>query len=135
MTKPVALVTGAGSGIGRGIAQTLAASGWRVAVNDVDADLARCAADELGGIAVPGDVTEVPAQIVADVLNQASRLDVLVNNAGALRSAPLADITADELDSTYRLNLRAPILLAQSALPFLAKAKGSIINISSISVL
>ena len=54
------LVTGAGSGIGEGIARRLSATGWRVAINDVDPDLANVLATELEGVAVPGDVAAEP---------------------------------------------------------------------------
>ena len=136
MTRWV-LVSGAGGGIGAGIARVLAADGWKVAVNDLDADKAARVADDVGGVAVPGDVDTSGAQIVAEAAEAAraagGQLAGLVNNAGMVRWDPLASVSADNLDKVYRVNLRAPILLSQAALPHLQQAGGSIVNISSVN--
>jgi NAD(P)-dependent dehydrogenase (short-subunit alcohol dehydrogenase family) len=132
-----ALVTGAGSGIGEGTARVLAADGWKVAVNDLDADSAGRVADEVGGIALPGDVDKSGVKIVAEAAEAArgagGQLAALVNNAGMVLWEALATATADNLDRVYRVNLRAPILMSQAALPHLQEAGGSIVNISSIA--
>jgi NAD(P)-dependent dehydrogenase (short-subunit alcohol dehydrogenase family) len=134
-----ALVTGAGGGIGEGIARVLAEQGWVVAVNDIDPDAAKRVAAEVGGSALPGDVAEAGAEIVAAAAGAATaaggRLGALVNNAGIVLREPLATAREENLDRVYRVNLRAPILMSQAALPYLQESGGSIVNISSIAVL
>lgn len=116
------LVTGAANGIGRATAEAFRAAGARVMGLDLkagegiiacdlrqEADIlraVRAAADELGG------------------------LDVLVNNAGILREAPLADVTADDIDQHFGVNVRGSILVTREALPHL-KPGARIVNIAS----
>jgi NAD(P)-dependent dehydrogenase (short-subunit alcohol dehydrogenase family) len=127
------LVTGAGSGIGEGIAVELAARGWRVAVNDVDRDLADRTAAAVGGVAVPGDVSSDAADLVGRAADALGGLAGLVNNAGIHRRAPLASVTGEDLDAVYAVNLRAVVLLASAAFPYLRETGGAIVNISSIA--
>jgi NAD(P)-dependent dehydrogenase (short-subunit alcohol dehydrogenase family) len=130
-----ALVTGAGGGIGEGIARVLAADGWVVAVNDIDSDAAKRVAAEVGGTAVPGDVDASSTEVV-DAANAAGgQLGALVNNAGIVLREALATAKEEDLDRVYRVNLRAPLRLSQAALPYLEQSKGSIVNISSIAAL
>jgi NAD(P)-dependent dehydrogenase (short-subunit alcohol dehydrogenase family) len=109
----VAIVTGAGRGIGRGEALELARQGARVVVGELDADVAGEVVDEIGSaggeaLAVPGDCSEVDgAQALVDgALSQFGRLDALVNNAGILRDRTLAKMTADEWDAVIKVHLR-----------------------------
>lgn len=128
------LVTGAGSGIGEGIATVLAERGWQVAVNDIDGDAAARVANRLGGVSVPGDVGADPAGIVNRAATLLGGLDALVNNAGIHRRAPLASVTPEQLDDVYRVNLRAVVLASQAALAhFAVHGSGSIVNLSSIA--
>lgn len=129
------LVTGAGSGIGRGIATVLAERGWKVAVNDLDAGTAAATATAVGGVAVPGDVASEAAAVVAAAAEAAGGegLGAVVNNAGIMRRAPLASASPEELDLVYRVNLRAAILVSQAALPHLARARGAVVNITSVA--
>ncbi|MFM8531256.1 MAG: SDR family NAD(P)-dependent oxidoreductase [Ilumatobacteraceae bacterium] len=144
------LVTGAGSGIGEGIATVLAERGWRVAVNDIDAVAANSVADRLGGVAVVGDVAADPAGIVDRAATLLGGLDALVNNAGIHRRAPLATVRPDQLDDVYGVNLRAVVLASQAALADFAQNRqhdrasdrpsdrgeagaGCIVNLSSIA--
>ena len=115
------LVTGAGSGIGEGIATVLAERGWRVAVNDIDAVAANSVADRLGGVAVVGDVAADPAAVVDRAATLLGGLDALVNNAGIHRRAPLATVRPDQLDDVYGVNLRAVVLASQAALAYFAQ--------------
>src|SRR5215470_13910814 len=88
----VAVITGAGRGIGREHALLFAAEGARVVVNDFDADVAETVAKEVGGVAVAGDVSswEVAQALVSKAVEHFGRLDALVNNAGILRDRFLA---------------------------------------------
>jgi NAD(P)-dependent dehydrogenase (short-subunit alcohol dehydrogenase family) len=129
----VVLVTGAGSGIGAGIAGVLASRGWRVVVNDISAPLAEQVAAQIGGVALPGDVAQEPESIIDRVITEQGRLDGLVNNAGVIRRSPLAEVRAEELDLTYRVDLRAVVLLSQAAFPALSQSGGAIVNVSSMT--
>ena len=90
----VALVTGAGGGIGLAIATRLAADGVRVLVNDRDKDACERAAAALDGIAAPGDVTS--PEDMASVMAATDRLDIVVNNAGVTRDAPIHRMTDED---------------------------------------
>ncbi|GAC1445793.1 MAG: SDR family oxidoreductase [Mycobacteriales bacterium] len=109
----VAIVTGAGRGIGRGEALELAAQGAGVVVGEVDADAGAAVVAEItaaGGAAVlhAGDCSDVPAAeaIVRTAVDELGRLDALVNNAGILRDRTLAKMTPDEWDAVIRVHLR-----------------------------
>ncbi len=128
------LVTGAGSGIGAGIAAVLAERGWQVAVNDSDPALARAVAAHVGGIAVPGDVGTEAASIVHRAALAMNGLTALVNNAGIHRRAPLATVTTEQLDAVYRVNLQAAILGSQAALAHFRNG-GAIVNTASIAAI
>lgn len=125
--KPVALITGAGRGIGRGIAMALADKGWHVVINDLPPSQAMDSeADEVaqeiqanGGDALVllGDVT-VHAQresLVAQVLSQLGRIDLLVNNAGIAPRTRLniLDVSEQSYDEVMQTNLKAPFFLTQ----------------------
>lgn len=128
------LVTGAGGGIGEGIATVLAERGWQVAVNDIDSAAAARVADRLGGISVPGDIGAEPTDVVNRAAGLLGGLDALVNNAGIHRRAPLATVRPDQIDDVYAVNLRAVVLASQAALAhFAERSAGSIVNLSSIA--
>lgn len=127
------LVTGAGSGIGEGIARVLAQRGWRVAVNDVRPEAAGAVAAAVGGVAVVGDVGSDAAGVVDRAAVELGGLDALVSNAGIHRRAPLAEVHADQLDDVYRVNLRAVVLGARAALAHFGDRGGLIVNTSSIA--
>ncbi|GEL22542.1 oxidoreductase [Pseudonocardia sulfidoxydans NBRC 16205] len=129
----VVLVTGAGGGIGAGIARVLAERGWHVAVNDVSSDDAAKTAAEVGGTAVPGDVTADPAALVEAALAVSGSLDGLVNNAGIIRRGPLSALDPADVDATLGVNLRAVVALSAAALPHLSSAGGAIVNIASMA--
>ena len=135
----VAIVTGAGQGMGRAVAQRLAASGARVVVNDLAADRAeRTAADiEAGGghaVAVAGDVaSKVDAErILGAAVEHYGEIHILVNNAGVLRPTPVVDIEEDEWDMVVNVNLKGTYLCSRAALPAMQSAGwGRIVNFSS----
>jgi NAD(P)-dependent dehydrogenase (short-subunit alcohol dehydrogenase family) len=133
----VALVTGASSGLGAGIARALAAAGARVAVVARRRDRLEALADEVGGVAVGCDLLD-PAQVDALVGRVADELggpEVLVNAAGALHGSFAAeDEPLDTIHRTLELNLVAPFRLCQGVFPHMVAAgRGSIVHVSSIS--
>jgi len=132
----VAIVTGAARGLGLDAAQRLHELGASVAVNVRDSARAEAIVASLGdrALAVPGDVASdgVPAAIVRATLERFGRLDILVNNAAVARSTRFAELTADEWRQTLEVNLTAPFLLMQAALPTMkAQGYGRVINVSS----
>ena len=132
----VAIVTGAARGLGRAAAGRLLELGARVAVNVRDAGRAAEVAAALGAgaLAVPGDVADAdgPPSIVRRTLEAFGRVDILVNNAAYARPARFADLTADEWRRALEVNLTAPFLLTQAALPSMQRqGYGRIVNISS----
>lgn len=139
--QPVALVTGAGRGIGREIALALAREGCRVAVAARSADqVARTAAaiDGLGGQGFPLvlDVTDELAVTrgVAAIAAQLGPVDVLVNNAGMAESAPLAKTDAALWERHLRVNATGPFLLTRAVLPAMLERRwGRVINIASLA--
>jgi len=128
----VALVTGAGGGIGRAIAERLAAEGASVLINDRDADLCAQVASELGGVAAPGDVTS-PSDMEA-VIALAPRLDIVVNNAGVTRDAPIHRMTDADWNLVQDVALRGAFNVCRAAAPLLRAESGhhrKVVNISS----
>ena len=142
-TRRVALVTGAGAGIGLAAARRLAADGCRVAVNDIDPDAAARAVAALGpdNLAVPGDVADEAeaGRIVARTVAGLGRLDVLVNNAGIADGAvPALDQTLERFRRTLSVHADGCFLLSRAAArAMIASAPtsqgGAIVNLSSIA--
>jgi NAD(P)-dependent dehydrogenase (short-subunit alcohol dehydrogenase family) len=134
------IVTGAGTGIGAAAARRLAAGGWSVALVGRRAELLDQVAAEIGkagGRALPlafdlGAPDSAPA-IVNQTLAKFGAIDALVNNAAVIKVLPLADYTTAILDEHWAVNIRAPFLLIQAALPSLRKQGGAVVNISSSS--
>ena len=141
----VALITGAGGGIGRGIARCLAEEGVHLALADISKSGAEAAAEEMGKFDVDAipytlDVTDKSqCEDVVDAINKKfSSLDIVVNNAGVIGGAdfklgmPLSDINEDDWDDTYNVNVKGVFLLCQASLEKMkGKGWGRIINISS----
>lgn len=122
------LVTGGASGIGRACADRLAAAGARIIVVDLDGEGARQAAEELGGLARPVDLSDLDA---VDRLD--TDVDVLVNNAGFQHVAPIHEFPPDSFSAILRVMLEAPFLLIRAVLPGMyARGYGRIVNISSV---
>ncbi|MGY1620323.1 3-hydroxybutyrate dehydrogenase [Geodermatophilus sp. SYSU D00691] len=123
-----ALVTGGASGIGRACAQRLAAAGASVVVVDRDAEAAKAVADEVGGLAVVADLSDLDAVDDLDL-----DVDVLVNNAGLQHVAPLHEFPVDRFSHILRLMLEAPFRLVRGALPHMyARGWGRVVHLSSI---
>jgi 3-oxoacyl-[acyl-carrier protein] reductase len=137
LENKTALVTGAGSGIGQAIAETYAREGARVALADIDFDAAKAAARAIGNnaIAMRCDVTQKSnfAAAVEDTLSAFGALDILVNNAGTTHvNKPMMEISEEEFDKTFAVNVKGVFLGCQAVVPHFRKAGGGvIINIGS----
>lgn len=132
-----ALVTGAGSGFGEGIAKTFAREGARVIVMDLNAEGAARVAGEIGPAAraVKGDVT-VAADIEAAIAAGEAlggKVDIIVNNAGwTHRNQPMLDVSEAEFDKVYAINVKSIFLMTRAIVPrFRKQGGGVIINIGS----
>lgn len=141
LAEKVALVTGAGRGIGGAIALALGGSGCRVILTARSRDQltqVERAISEKGGKAttVPCDLTrDADIETLADECKRIyGAVDILINNAGWGKRAPVVKAKLEDWDQTFRLNLRAPMVLAQKFLPaMIAKGEGAVINIGSVS--
>jgi 3-oxoacyl-[acyl-carrier protein] reductase len=136
LAERVAVVTGAGQGIGLEIARSLHAFGANVVLVDIDGDAAKAAADEVGGLGLACDVTseDQVRAVVSDTMGEFGRLDVFVNNAGVTRDASLKKMTVDQFDTVMTVHLRGSWLGVREASAVMREAKtGSIVNISSLS--
>ena len=135
----IALVTGAGSGIGRAIAEKLAQNGERVVVNDVNpetADEVATGIKELGGeaAAAPGDVSDAESvqRIVAATHEAYGFPEILVNNAGFLQQKRFVDLTVEDFDRMIAVHLRGTFLCTRAVLPeMLSRGSGIIVNVAS----
>ncbi|MCZ6678024.1 MAG: SDR family NAD(P)-dependent oxidoreductase [Candidatus Poribacteria bacterium] len=136
----VALVTGAARGIGKATALALAEAGADVVLLDVDAATAEATAAEIQErterqtLAVRADVT-VKTQVeagIADTLHTFGRIDVLVNNAGVWRYGLLSDVSEDEWDRVFAVNLKGVLFGTQAVAPTMKQQRaGKIVNIAS----
>ena len=134
----VALVTGGARGIGAAIAGALAAEGCRVCVADTDRAAAEATAARLGagcrGLAMDAGDAEDAARAVRGVVEDFGRVDVLVNNAGILKTGPLAEATIRDWDDVCRVNLSGVYYCSKAVLPYMLERRaGKIINMASVS--
>ena len=135
----VALVTGAGSGIGRAIAEKLGKEGERVVVNDLKgeaADEVVAGIKESGGEAssAPGDVSDVEDvdRIVAAAREAYGSPEILVNNAGFLQQKRFVDLTVEDFDRMIAVHLRGTFLCTRAVLPeMLSRGGGIVVNVAS----
>ncbi len=132
-----ALVTGAAQGFGFGIAETFVREGARVAVLDINGDKAKEAARAIGrkAFAVTCDVGKAKSvdKAVEKILAKVGRLDIVVNNAGTThRNKPMTDVTEEEFDRIFAVNVKSIYLMARATVPhFRQHGGGVILNIGS----
>ena len=134
-----AIVTGGSSGIGAATARLLARKGWAVAINYAhNAAPAEQLARELNGIAVQADVSDDAQcrRLAKAVLDKYGAIDALVNNAGTTKVVPhhdLAGLEAEDFQRIFQLNVVAPFQMVRACRDALKKARGAIVNVSSVA--
>jgi 3-oxoacyl-[acyl-carrier protein] reductase len=137
-----AVVTGAGSGIGRATARVLAGAGAAVMCADVAAGAVEETAKGIvdGGGRASARVADVTRKddvdaLVADAVDQFGRLDVMCNNAGIMHNAAVVDITEEDLDRVFAVNLKGVLFGCQAAVPVMVEqGSGSIVNLASAAI-
>lgn len=141
MEKKVALVTGAGRGIGRAIALRLAGDGFDVAVNDIDSEAANLVVEEIRflgkkALSISADVSqrEEVFEMVSTVVETLGQLNVMVSNAGIAQGKQLLDIREEDMERMFRINVFGVMYCMQAAAEQMIKqGGGKIINASSVA--
>ena len=132
-----AIVTGAGSGFGKGIAMRFAKEGARVGVIDINAEAAREVASQIGdsAFAMEADVSidRDVSRMVQEALDRWGHLDILVNNAGTThRNQPMTEVTEEEYERIFAVNVKSVYLSAKHIVPVMKKQGfGVILNVAS----
>ena len=134
MQEKVALVTGAARGIGLATARLMSQQGWRVAMNDRDAEELNRVADGIGA-AFAWDVSDEleTEKSISAILHRFGRLDAVINNAGVADFGPIGETDLKRWRQVMATNLDGVFIVSQAALPALQKNGGAIVNIGSIS--
>ena len=137
MSKPVAIITGAGKGIGRATAVELATRGYDLVVTArTQADLDETIKQAGGGVAIPADVSRLEDvdRVVAETSKRFGRIDALVNNAGYAPVRSIAQMTTDEWRQVIDTNLSATFYFCRAVFAIMKQGGGgAIVNISSMS--
>jgi NAD(P)-dependent dehydrogenase (short-subunit alcohol dehydrogenase family) len=134
--RKIAVVTGAGRGIGRAIAATLLKAGYEVFIAEVDPALGAATCAELAGrgpvMNIPTDVADPDAvAALAESIAAQGGLDLLVNNAAIMVRKPLAELSPAEWQRVLDVNLTGPFLTSRALAPLLSERAGCIVNIAS----
>lgn len=130
-----ALITGGSSGIGLAIGRMLRDEGYDVTLASRTAEKVEAAAAELGAHAIAADVSQAEdcARVVAEHVERAGGLDVLVNSAGIGIAGRVEELQVRHLDRQLAINVRGLVLVTQAAIPHLRASKGWIVNLASIA--
>lgn len=134
LDSKIAVVTGAGRGIGRAISEKLASEGATAVVADINEDAASATAEAIGGVGVRADVSDRESvdALIGRVLERFGRLDVLVNNAGWDKAEPFVDSDPADWQKIIAINLLGTLNTTQAALPAMVEQQaGSIVNLGS----
>ncbi len=141
LTGKVAVVAASSAGIGRATARVFAVEGARVVINGRREDVLRATAAEIaaGGAEVEAVVSDLTTAEGCDLLvrravERFGGIDALVTNAGGPPSKPFAEISDEEWHAAFDLTMMSGVRLMRAALPYLRSSRGSIVNITSISV-
>lgn len=137
LEEKVAIVTGAGRGIGAAIARKLAERGASIALADINREAAETTAREISGetIALRVDVSDGASvrEMVSQVIERFGKVDILVNNAGVGNFTPLPEVTEADWDRVLGINLKGAQLCSQAVFPHMKEAGyGKIVNIASM---
>lgn len=132
-------ITGGGRGIGRGIALTFAQNGANVAVSDIDADAADKTAQDIrsfgvNGLALRSDVSVFNSinAAIREAYEKLGCIDVLINNAGINRVITIEEMTEEEWDKVFNVNMKGVFLCTKAVIPYMKKnGSGNIINMAS----
>lgn len=135
LENKTAIVTGAGSGFGAGIARKFVAEGARVMIADIDGAAAKEIADEIDGLAHAADVadTEGVTEMVDAALAAFGQVDILVNNAGIThKPMPMEDVPEEQFDRVFAVNAKSVYLIAKRLVPHMkSQGAGAILNVAS----
>lgn len=136
LDSKIAIITGAGQGIGKAIAEKLAVEGATVVVTDINEATAQETAAAIGGgaIGMRTDVTSAESvdAMIAQVMEQFGRIDVLVNNAGWDKAEPFVESEPETWDRVIQINLYGVLNTSKAVLPIMAKqGSGSVVNLGS----
>lgn len=136
LSNKVALVTGGGTGIGRSIALSLADAGARVVVAGRRTgpleEVAASRPDQISHVQLDVSDTASVRKAIATVIERHGQLDVLVNNAGVYFQGPVSELSDEQIDSLYDVNVKGLLVATREALPHLLETTGNVINISSV---
>ena len=126
LLNKISIITGAGNGIGKSVAELLATEGSCVVISDIDLEKAKKVKEEI----ISNDIQI--GKMVEAVLSKFGTVDILVNNAGILYPTKIEDITEKEWDMVMDINLKGTFLCSKAVIPVMKKNKwGRIINVSS----
>jgi len=133
VTAPVALVSGAGGGIGAATVRRFAAGGWRVVAADLDSAALDRLEAEVVATRLRGDIRTADGcrALVDRAVAAVGRLDALVNAAGVWREGPVDECSEADFDAVVDVNLKGTFFLCSAAIPHLKATQGSIVNVSS----